>query len=393
MSVGARDHPPLREDAPEKTYFEDLVKIPGYGRSPNRCAGYNPVGYCGEGHVVLGKSSCGTRRCADHWRDWCEGAVIAIVARLAAYRHVQEGAEKRLNHVVVSPPQDRRWSRRELFATRSDSYDVAREAGLRGGAVVAHGYRTNERGNALFETAQEEGDLPDGTGKWRFLRDVTNGDWPDLTRYIEAAPHYHMIAPAPDVQELEASDWVVKRIRSLDRFHVRDTASYRDMARVTYYVLTHGVVTEGRATTTYFGDVHPSSFDPEAELTKTAWDRIQREAEIAVKLAPGESPGEGPSAGGPDECPRDDCEAVVRELGDLVDRLNDSDWIGAIRRQRGGRKRLARLEGAAMWWQGMTDRPPPHVASDQKKLQDWLEDVGEVAHGEPEQVGLPGVGY
>lgn len=385
--TAAADHPPLRQDAPEKTYFEDLVKIPGYGRSPNRCKGYSPVGFCSEGHVVLGKSSCGTRRCSDHWRDWCEDAVVAIVARLAAYRQVVEGAEKRASHVVVSPPQDRRWSKRALYDVRSDAYDVARDAGIRGGAVVPHGYRTSDEGDALYETAKEHGDVPEETGKWRFLRDATD-DWPELTRYVEAAPHYHIpVAPAPDVRELEGSEWVVKRVRTLDRFHIRDTAAYRDMARTVYYVLTHGAVAPDRATVTYFGEVHPAKFDPAEELTATEWDRIQMEAETAVKLAPGERPGDGPAVG-PDECPRDECEAAVRDLGELGERLRDQDFVAAVRRDRGGQKALAVLWGAFLWSQGMTDRPPPHVRTDQDAFRTWLREKGEARVAQANQTGL-----
>ena len=65
---------------------------------------------------------------------------------------------------------------------------------------------------------------------------------------------------------------------------------------------------------TYFGDLAPASFDPEEELTAAAWDRIQREAEKAVKEHPDE---EGRQVG-PEECPRDGCVAAVHDIAHLA---------------------------------------------------------------------------
>ncbi|MFC7078291.1 hypothetical protein, partial [Haloarcula halophila] len=136
---------------PPTTYYDGAVKLPGYGESPDRCRPLTPVGFCEEGHTILGRSSCGTRYCPDHWRDWNEEAVINAVARLAAYRHAVDGAEKRLSHIVASPPQDRRYSKRAMWETRSEAYEVLKDAGVRGGMAVTHPYRTNERGDTLFE--------------------------------------------------------------------------------------------------------------------------------------------------------------------------------------------------------------------------------------------------
>jgi len=388
--AAAEDHTPLRDGAPT-THYDGVIRIPGMGAAPNRCRAMKPVGFCDHGHVVLGRSSCGTRYCPDHWRDWIQDAVASAVARLAAYRQAAEGADKRLVHAVASPPQDRRYSARGVWATRSDAYDAFEAAGVRGGTVVTHPYRTNDRGDALFETAKEAGALEDGTGRWRFLRDATDG-WDELGEYIEASPHYHALAPSTDIDGSAAPDgWVVERIRTFDRFHLYDAEAYEDMAATMYYVLTHGGVQDGRQLTTYFGDVHPAAFDPEEALTATEWDRIQTEAARAVGAAPEE--GEGDGDGGPEECPEEDCEAVVRDLLYLEEQLADAEWVASVRERPGGGERLAVLRGALAYWRDLTDRPPPRARGDAEAFRTWLKRRGQVrapsgSSRRSQQVGL-----
>jgi hypothetical protein len=376
MSAVPSDHGAVRPEPPT-TYYEGVIKVPGFEAPPDRCRGLTPVGFCDHGHTVLGRSSCGTRYCEDHWRDWCEDAVISMVARMAAYRHAVEGAEKPASHVVASPPQERRYSAREMWDTRSEAYDALEAAGVDGGPVVTHPYRTNERANNLFETAKASGEADEDMGRWAFLRDVAE-DWEDMSRYVEASPHYHVpVAPRRYVDGEAAPDgWVVKRLRKLRAFHIRDTEAYRDMVASAYYVLTHTADQTGRQSTTWFGEAHPATFDPAEELTAAAWSRIQMEAEKAVKEEPGED-GEGGVSGGPDECPREECEAVVRDMMYLPEFLEDEEWVASVLDRRGGAARVARLRGALVWWDGMADTPPPHVRSDEERMRRWLKSEGQ----------------
>lgn len=388
MSAGVADHGELRPEPPT-TYYDGVVKLPGFEAPPDRCRPLTPVGFCEDAHVVLGRSSCGVRYCPDHWRTWLEDAVISQVARMAAYRYAADGAEKRVSHVVASPPQGRRYSERAMWETRTEAYDALEAAGVRGGPVVTHGYRTNERANALYQTAVDAGGIDEDHGRWRFLRESADG-WGDLTRYIEAAPHYHVpIAPATDVQpDAAGDDWVIKRIRTMQAFYLRDTDAYRDMVASAYYVLTHGAVQQGKHTTTWFGEVHPATFDPEEELTASAWHEIQKQAEKAVKEDPAEVEEEGGISAGPDECPVEDCEAAVYDVMHLSEYLADDDWVVKIRALRGGRKRLKRLRGMLVWWDGRTDRPPPSVHSDEERMRNWLELRGEPFTESPRQASL-----
>jgi hypothetical protein len=264
-----------------------------------------------------------------------------------------------------------------MWESRRDSYEALDTAGVRGGPVITHPYRTNDRADQLYGTAVESGEIEDDYGKWRFLRESAE-DWEDLTRYIEAAPHYHVpIAPAKDVDPEGTGDWVIKRIRTMRAFHLRDTESYRDMVASAYYVLTHGAVQQGKQTTTYFGEAHPSAFNPEEALTVAEWSRIQMEAEKAVKEDPADEDGKGGVSVGPEECPREECEAAVFDLMYLAERLDDEDWVAEVEQFGDGRARIARLRGALAWWDNRTDRPPPSVMSDEERMRNWLEMRGE----------------
>jgi hypothetical protein len=291
--------------------------------------------------------------------------------------------------VVASPPQDRRYSQDRLYATRSDAYDALEAAGVPGGAVVTHPYRQNDRGQSLFDTAREHGELPEGVGLWRFLRDVSDG-WEDMSRYIEPSPHYHAVAPLGDVDGSRAPDgWVVEQVRSFDRFYLRDMESYEDMVATAYYILTHGAESSGRATTTYYGELHPASFDPEEELTATEWNRIQMMATAAVKdeiEVPGEESEGGES--GEETCPHDGCDATLCDLLTLRERLDDDEFKSRVYSHRDGHSRWLRLRGLLAWWEERVDRPPPGTVESEPRLLEWLEAKGQSFVGPSRQSGL-----
>jgi hypothetical protein len=305
------------------------VRIPGFRHRPQRCQPLQPVGFCGDhGHAVLGTSSCGNRGCPEHYGQWVKDGAVRDTERLAAFRQAAEGAGKRLLHVVVSPPQDRRWSAREVWETRTDAYEVAKDAGVRGGGVYVHPYRDNDRGKALFKTAVRKGDWEQERGKWSLFRDVADG-WDDLQRFVEPSPHYHILGAARDLDVDAAPEgWVVHRVRSFSRFHLRDLEAYRDMTRTAYYLRTHAGEQQGRQSVTWFGDVHPAVFSPEGELTAAEWHEIQVQAGRVQETEPGGTPREtGVDAM---DCPRDGCESDVVPIERLRAYLNDGAWLRSL---------------------------------------------------------------
>jgi hypothetical protein len=309
---------------------------------------------------------------------WQREAAVNIVARLAAYRHVQEGAGKRLLHVVDSPDPNRRWTADAFYDERTASYEAVSGVGGRGGVCVPHAYRTSDDGDWLFEQAVEKGDWEADWGKWSLLRRSAD-DWGEMQRFVEAGPHYHHLVPAVDFDPDAVPDRrTVKNIRSLDRFELRDMTGYRDMARTAMYLLSHAAhrprkhTESGHAphTVTYWGDVHPNGFNPEEELTTTEWDRIQEMAERAVTTRPGDAVLEEQEVDpDPLTCPHDGCESEVVPVDQLRAYLNDDEWLYSLPREQ---RRI--LVGVDRWLDNLGDRPPP--TSNPARLREWLADLG-----------------
>lgn len=367
------DHSRIRDGTPT-TFYEDLVRTPGMRGPPNRCRECRVVGFCEAGHTVVGRSSCETRYCPDHWGDWRENSIKAPLKRLAAYRHAQDDPwDKRLVHVVASPPQDRRYSAREFWATRTDSYDALESAGIRGGVNVAHPYRTSDAGNELYRSAVAHGDIDVDYGRWRFLREMSE-DWAEMKQYIEAAPHYHALAPAQDVSGDDApGDWVVENLGSLSRFEIDEPEGYYDMAGRLGYILSHAADQDGKMTTTYFGECHPASFSPAEELTGEELATINKMVEEVVGL--------DDTATCHDECPHTGCQCRVLPLCELSDRLDDDNWVSGVRDHTDGGRRLAILRGTHAYVEGLCDTPPPSARSDGEQLKTWLKKQGQIDAG------------
>jgi hypothetical protein len=203
-------------------------------------------------------------------------------------------------------------------------------------------------------------------------------DWDEMLEYVEAAPHYHNLVFLEDFDtDAIPPGHVVKNVRALEPFHLRDMTAYRDMAATVMYILSHaafepaGVGGGGRNTTTYFGEVHPNSFDPEEELTAAEWDTIQRMAERAVRTDPSEDvAGEGLDEPDRRSCTVDGCDGEIVEIGELREWLRDPAWLNSI-----GEKQAIILEGAIGWIEEQGDRPPP--STDRESLRRWLYQRGE----------------
>jgi len=383
--------------AADRAYYEDAIRLPGFGRQPERCMARKPVGFCdAHGHVSIASASpCSTRGCPEHSHMWRKDAAESLVARLAAYRQAQpDGPRRRLLHVVTSPDRSRRWTADAFWDARSGSYDAVRAVGGRGGVTVPHAYRTSDAGDWLFEEAVERGDWERDAGKWSLLRDAAD-DWGEMLEYVEEAPHFHHLVALEDFNtDAIPPGQVVKNIRSLDAFYVRDMTAYRDMAATAMYLLSHaafepaGLDGGGRNTVTYFGDVHPNGFDPAEELTAAEWDTIQRLAERAVRTDPSEDvDAEGLEDPDRRECTVDGCDGTIVDIGELRDWLSDPTWVASI-----GDKQATILEGAIGWLEEQGDRPPP--STDRESIRRYLYQRGEQRQFRPrsEQASFRTVG-
>jgi hypothetical protein len=360
--------------APESAFYGSTVRLPGVGTAPERCRGLAPVGFCEAGHVALGRSSCDTRYCPDHWRGWVRDGTQGAVARLAAFREAAEGWGKRLVHVVASPEVDR-VSTERFWSLRSDAQDAVKAAGVRGGYCIAHPYRTSDEADELFATACEHGDWKEEWGRWSFLREIAGGDWSAWEELIEEGPHYHFLAAVEDLDPEAVPDgWVVKNVRSLPRFEKRDMESYESMARAAWYLRTHGAAQQGRQTATWFGEMHPAAFDPEEVLGTAEWRLMQERAADAVGLAPEEiRDGEGAEQ----RCEHEECDEIVHGLEELRTWLSDGAWVSSLPvRQR------RRLQGVQVWLLEECALPPPSVRASKGKLREWLLETGRMHYGD-----------
>jgi hypothetical protein len=371
---------------PDSAYYGATVRIPGVGEPPNRCRGLTPVGFCEAGHVALGRSSCDTRYCPDHYLGWVRDGAASAVARLAAFREAAEGWGKRLLHVVASPEVDR-VSTDRFWKLRSEAQEAVREAGVRGGYAIAHPYRTSDAADELFRAAVQEGDLDESTGRWSFLRQLAGGDWGKWESFVEAGPHYHFLAACEDFDpEAVPEGWVVKNVRSFSRFEKRDMESYEGMARAAWYLRTHGAAESHRQTATWFGEMHPAVFDPAEELGSVEWEMMQERAASATGLAPEEmvdGDGEEPEV----RCEVDDCGEVVHNIEELRTYTSDASWMRSI-----PPKRRHRLRAVEVWIFEETIIPPPSVRGSEATLREWLYETGKQYLSQSKQSGLGAFG-
>lgn len=365
--------------------LSDIVRLPGMWDAPDSCESVKPTGFCEDGHVQFGSEEpCGTRTCPHHWYQWRTRAAVKIVARLAAYRLAQpDGRARRLAHVAAMPEQERRWTAGRFWRERPRSYDAVEEVGGRGGVCIPHPYRTSDAGDELYRQWLG-GSAAQDRGKWRVLREFADG-WPEMRAFVEVAPHFHHLVPVRDldgdaVKDLEnRTGWVVKNIRSLApvylyednvpwRYRDRTGKSaetivregFEDMARLVMYLLSHAAVQPSvgeriseKATVTYWGDVHPNTFDPKEEFTDREWNLIQKYAAEAVGAQFLDEEGDEEEAD--NTCWRDECDAPVVPFRKLEMYLSDvreyEGWFGSL-----DRPQQHEILGLKIY---LGDRPPP----------------------------------
>jgi hypothetical protein len=275
-------------------YWGDRIRLPGVDMAADQCQMFKPLGFCEDGHVQLGRSSCERRGCPDHWREWVKRGTTSAVARLAAYRQAQpDGPRRRLLHLVLAPELDAVPSADQLWSLRTQAQEVAKDVGVRGGLLITHPFRTSDTGEQAYAEAVAAGLVPGDYGRWRYLRDLAGSDWSRWETAIEVSPHFHCMAAAEDIDgqlvaEWADKGWVVKNVRSFDAFWLRKKAAYEDMARAVYYLRTHALhapkeyrpdycaaceaLSDGHCedhqrmgdipSQLWFGEVHPASFDP-----------------------------------------------------------------------------------------------------------------------------------
>jgi hypothetical protein len=316
---------------------------------PDNCGQWYPFHVCDEcAEPIFSESHCGLRRCPECWFQWVQDTAEKIVYRIQCYRWAQDdGLDRRLIHAMLSPEQSGDWTISRTDGMRRESYDRADEAGVSGGCALMHLWRTTD------EFDREYRELDPAGGKWQYLRREYGRAWRTQT---EVSPHVHQIAVAPEFEPPDG-DWKDRRLRTLaPMMSLSDSESYKDLADLAVYLLTHTAVADGEQAIRWFGDTYPGGFDPADELSDGALDTIERKSAEAV--APDEGDGDTDEPEIPPE--KRECEGGTE--GCPGERMPIWD-VPSARRTRwwGGdlpRATEEKMDAVVAWMMGELDPPP-----------------------------------
>jgi hypothetical protein len=280
---------------------------------------------------------------------WTGNRAESIVRRLTAYRFTKPpGVERRVVHAVASPPPGEVRTLTDVARYRGKAQDRLKESGVRGGVMVFHGFRVKQ---SVKETYWElrDADAVSG-GLWQFVRE--NGrDWRSQTYW---SPHFHVIGSAVEFDADDGEDaWVIRRLSSADSLKsLADTEAYTSVAKMSRYILSHATFEPGGVrAVSWFGALHSTQFDPEAELSTGALATVERKVGEAVGTG-SENRSSGESVEEP-ACEEDGCEGELRPIWDAGGFLMDMDWCESV-----GREAEHRLAVAFEWAIGERQPPP-----------------------------------
>jgi hypothetical protein len=293
---------------------------------------------------------------------------VEAVARLGAARYAEDdGIDRRAVHVVVSPPDSFSiTSTGKFYDSRSEALDIAKEAGVRGGMIVPHGYRVPEEVQGEIQRERDAGTF--SGGDWHWIREHDR-PW---TEFVEWSPHWHVIGLTRDLDAGDRSDgWVVHNVKrkradgerrhSLAPFRLTDETGYEDMASVVGYVLSHATyeIEANRQVITWFGSLHGSQFNPdptdedrqlESPLSPGSWRAIRRYSRKVVG-SHGDQDDDGDDGDDEKKCPHPDCSGTWHPIHEAPDYLD----------QCGGRldqEAYDRIHRAYLWSEGDIHPPP-----------------------------------
>lgn len=247
-------------------------------------------------------------------------------------------------HAVVSAPEGEIETTGGYQRGKKHAQLLAKEHGIRGGAVIAHGFRVKEAVQRRFRALKADGEIE--AGLWRWLLEEREGDWRTAVYY---SPHYHIVGFAEDVEASspdEDDGWVVTNIRSVERHSLTLQAPYEDLYGLFYYLLSHCSYDpeDSQHAVRWFGNVAYNKFSPE-QLVDWKESVVRRMARLArdEKL--------------PEEyehrCEEENCQTVLAPIMEASDHLQNAEWCREI-----GADAQRRLVAAVDWFYGDAVPPP-----------------------------------
>jgi hypothetical protein len=267
-------------------------------------------------------------------------------------------------HAVASPPPGEVRTLVDVARYRREAHERMKEAGVRGGVCVFHGFRVRDEAKEAWREAASEEDVG---GVWEWVRE-NERDWRGQTYW---SPHFHYIGLCEDFEATETDEWVLRRLSSASAFSsVGDVSAYESVASMVSYILSHATfeTDESVKCVTWYGAVHPSQFQADEQLSEGAVKVIAR---LSEQAAGGR---EDRGDGGEDirgECELEECEGNRRPIFDAFDWLADSAWSNKIEREQ-----YRRLVVAYEWAVGEIHPPPgmgcPRSRSECEEVFEWL---------------------
>lgn len=360
------------EEMETRFYADTSLTIPGQSDPPGDCGVWGPKEFCKAcGDVHIGPQRCQRRLCRECWETWRGKRASAVTRRFAGARRAADGREKRGTHSVVSPPQGSIKTLVDWEQAKAKAYEIAKEKGIRGGAMIPHGYRIRDEAKEIYRMLKAEGEIGD-IGIWRWVREHDR-DWRTLTYW---SPHFHIIGVGYDIGQSDPENddgWVFSRLSNLPRFQLNDPDTYESMFRLASYLLSHGTYEPdaGRQMIRWFGELANNQFSLEAELEE--WERsvIERNVEKVAGYSVERDDGKR-------ECERDGCTGGLAPVWSAFDYLSDPAWCDQI-----GADQEAVLAVAFEWAIGDIRLPPgkmrPSTESEAKEA--WGHLLGEAGVG------------
>lgn len=328
-------------------YADTSLTIPGQSEPPGECGQWGPKEFCKAcGEVELGPQRCQRRLCRDCWETWRGQRSAAVTRRVAGARRAADGREKRATHSVVSPPEGSIQTLNEWEQAKRRAYEIAREKGIRGGAMIPHGWRIIDEAKEVFRALKSEGEIGD-IGIWRWVREHER-DWRSLTYW---SPHFHIIGVGYDIGQSDPDGddgWVFSRLSNLQKFRHNDAETYEPMFRLASYLLSHGTYEPeaGRQMIRWFGELANNQFSLEAELEEWEQSVIERNVEKVAGYSVDRDDGKR-------ECDVEGCTGGLAPIWSASEYLMDQRWCDQI-----GDDQEATLAAAFEWSMGDLLPPP-----------------------------------
>jgi hypothetical protein len=348
-----------QEELEYESYAESSMTIPGQGEPGTNCQTWAPFEFCDEcGEPKMGMNHCEKRVCPNCYRRWEHERTEGGVGRLGKARYAEDaGIDRRAVHAVMSPPPGEIRTLTQWYRAYKKAYELAQEQGIRGGVVIAHGFRVNDDVKQRYPTEYTG-------GIWKWIREELPQNWRRNTYW---SPHFHVLGLCRDMEANHPSQqdgWNAVRIRSLKPFaRTTDKEGMDSMISAFRYLLDHGTfeTDSTRDCVRWFGSLSTRNFQPSEELSEGAESAIERLVDETLGQHQKDGDGDSqeiPWVPEPEQC--DNCGSTsFSSIFEAGGALLDQGWCERI-----GREQERRLRTAFEWAIG-DNIPPPGLKDPQ----------------------------